>query len=243
MNPPDPDFPGLPWRRRRSPLRVFPSLSFYQRCSQRRQGVRVSTRLRVPELLADCGFPTAPVSSVPIVCGRTPGGVAALGAVREASGEELTDVSEDEELRVGRISLGQEGEEGGRGSRSVCVNPPPGHRGAIQLNLQAQAESQSEKQMQGQFQLMAQWQAQAQAQWQEMHQFMLSLVNQNQAQWQEERQRQDQWQAQLQAQWQAQWQFQVQALLLLFSFHGGGDEDRWHKLVRELRELVGSSKG
>lgn len=160
-------------------------------------------------------------------------------AVREFSEEESTSVSEGEDLEVGRVSLGQEGDEWGRGSRSVCVNPPPGHSGAIQLNLQAQAESQSEKQMQGQFQLMAQWQTQAQSQWQELHQFMMQLVTQNQDQWQEERQRQDQLQAQLQAQWQSQWQFQMQALLILFSLHSGGDGDRWHKVVRELHELLG----
>src|SRR5579875_918712 len=72
-----------------------------------------------PRTLGGLWFPNGTSFFLPHSMRKDPRGVAALGAVREASGEELTDVSEDEELRVGRISLGQEGEEGGRGSRSV----------------------------------------------------------------------------------------------------------------------------
>jgi hypothetical protein len=92
-----------------------------------------------------------------------------------------------------QVAIGEDLPDAGAGRHRVCIIPPDGHSGAIQVNIQAQAESQSEKQVQGQLQLMAQvqhqWQAQQQAMWQ--------------------------WVEQSQAQWQSQWQFQAQVLLLL----------------------------
>ena len=123
----------------------------------------------------------------------------------------------DEQPEVTQVAIGDGGPpDSGGGRHKVCIAPPDGHQGAIQVNIQAQAESQTEKQLQGQLQLMAQFQAQ----FQDQQQLMM------------------QWVQQCQAQWQSQWQFQAQVLLLLVGLgkHDADCRKAWDDLQGTLHE-------
>ena len=123
-------------------------------------------------------------------------------------------MGDEQPAEVTQVAIGDGLPDAGGGRHKVCIVPPDGHQGAIQVNIQAQAESQTEKQLQGQFQLMAQFQQQ----WQDQQQFTA------------------QWVQQCQSQWQSQWQFQAQVLLLLVGL-GKHDAD-CRKTAEDLQGVL-----